>query len=144
MPRNNNKFNQWTLTLLRVVLGIIFTYHGYGKLFVKGALPATAQFFAAIGIPLANYAAVLVAFVEFFGGLFLLLGFLTRWTTLILIFEMLVAFFKVHFKQGFLIMPPAYGYEFVLLIMVALVVVLVNGPGSLSVGKRFFKNKWLQ
>ena len=142
MP-NNNKFNQWTLTLLRVVLGVIFTYHGYGKLFVKDALPGTAQFFAAIGIPLANYAAVLIAFLEFFGGLLLIVGLLTRWVSLLLIIEMLVALFKVHLKQGFLITPQAYGYEFILLILTALVVVLVNGPGSLSVGKKFFKNKHL-
>src|SRR3989344_8833798 len=110
-----NSINQWTLTILRVVLGVIFAYHGYVKLFVKGALPGTAQFFAAIGIPLANYAAVLVAFVEFFGGLLLLAGLLTRWVSVLLIIEMLVAFFKVHFKQGLLITPQAYGYEFILL-----------------------------
>lgn len=141
---NNNKFSEWTLTLLRVVLGIIFTYHGYAKLFVKGALPGTAQFFAAIGIPLANYAAVLVAFLEFFGGLLLILGLLTRWISVLLIIEMLVAFFKVHLKQGFMITSTAYGYEFISLILAALIAVLVNGAGALSVGKKFFKNKHLQ
>lgn len=143
MP-NNNKISQWSLTLLRVVLGVIFLYHGSAKLFVKGALPGTSQFFSAIGIPLANYAAVLVAFVEFFGGILLILGLATRWTAVVIIFEMLVAFFKVHLKQGFMITPQAYGYEFILLILTALVVVLVNGAGSLSVGKRFFKSKHWQ
>ena len=135
MAKNNT--SQWTLTLLRVVLGIIFTYHGYGKLFVKGSLPGTAQFFAAIGIPLANYAAVLVAFVEFFGGLALILGVFTRWASVLLLLEMLVALFKVHLKQGFFISPAAYGYEFILLILAVLVVILFSGPGSLSVGKGF-------
>ena len=139
---DNNKMGQWTLTLLRVVLGVIMAYHGYGKLFVKGALPVTAQFFAAIGIPLANYAAVLVAFAEFFGGLFLILGVLTRWTTIVLILEMLVALFKVHLKNGLLVSKG--GYEFVLLILAALVVLWVNGAGSLSLGKKLFKNKQLQ
>lgn len=141
MPKK--QFNQWTLALLRIVLGIIFIYHGYGKLFIKGALPSTAQFFAAVGIPLANYAAVLVAFVEFFGGLLLILGVLTRLTSLALIIEMLVALFKVHLKQGFFISPQAYGYEFILLILAVLVVLLFNGAGALSVGKKFFKNKQL-
>ena len=141
MPKNN--FNQWTLILLRVVLGVIFTYHGYFKLFMKGGLPGTAQFFAAIGIPLANYAAVLVAFLEFFGGLLLILGLLTRWISVLLIIEMLVAFFKVHLKQGLLITPQAYGYEFILLILTVLVVLLVNGAGELSLGKKFFKSKHL-
>jgi|SRR3989338_8931038 len=143
-----NSINQWTLTILRVVLGVIFAYHGYVKLFVKGALPGTAQFFSAIGIPLANYAAVLVAFVEFFGGLALILGVFTRWVSVLLILEMLVALFKVHLKQGFFITPKAYGYEFLLLILAALVVVLANGAGKLSLGKlslgKLFKSKNLQ
>ena len=138
---NNNKLSQWTLTLLRIVLGIIFTYHGYLKLFVVGGLPGTAGFFTQIGVPLANISAVVVAFVEFFGGLFLLLGLLTKWTSLVLIFEMLVAFFMVHLKNGLLVSKN--GYEFVLLILAGLVVVLANGAGALSVGKKF-KSKQLQ
>ena len=139
---SNNKFNQWSLTLLRVVLGIIFIYHGYLKLFVKGSLPGTAAFFAQVGIPLANVSAVVVAFAEFFGGLFLLLGVLTKWTSLVLLFEMLVALFKVHLKGGFLVSNG--GYEFVLLILAALFVILINGAGEFSFGKKFFKNKHLQ
>jgi len=141
MPKNNT--SQWTLTLLRVVLGVIFTYHGYGKLFVKGALPGTAQFLSAIGIPFANYAAVLIAFVEFFGGIALILGIFTRWASVLLMLEMLVALFKVHLKQGFFIAPPAYGYEFILLILAVLVAVIVNGAGKLSAGK-LFKSRHLQ
>lgn len=139
MPKNN--LSQWTLTLLRVVLGIIFAYHGYLKLFVKGALPGTAQFFAQVGIPLANVSAVVVAFAEFFGGLLLLVGLLTRWASAVLIFQMLVAFFMVHLKNGFLVSKG--GYEFVLLILAGLVVLLVNGAGKLSVGK-LFKGKILK
>ena len=137
----DNKFNQWTLTLLRVVLGVIFTYHGYLKLFVIGGLPGTAAFFAQVGIPLPNYAAVVVSFAEFFGGLFLILGVVTKWTTLVLTFQMLIAFLMVHLKNGLLVSKG--GFEFVLLILAGLVVVLVNGAGELSVGKKFFKNKQL-
>ncbi|MDP3765105.1 MAG: DoxX family protein, partial [Nanoarchaeota archaeon] len=111
----NNKISQWTLALLRVVLGIIFTYHGYLKLFIAGGLPGTAGFFAQVGIPMANYAAVVVAFAEFFGGLFLLLGMVTKWTTLVLTFQMLIAFLMVHLKNGLLVSKG--GYEFVLLIL---------------------------
>lgn len=137
----NNKISQWTLALLRVVLGIIFTYHGYLKLFIAGGLPGTAGFFAQVGIPMANYAAVVVAFAEFFGGLFLLLGMVTKWTTLVLTFQMLIAFLMVHLKNGLLVSKG--GYEFVLLILAGLVVLLANGAGELSVGKKFFKNKHL-
>lgn len=142
MAKNNT--SQWTLTLLRVVLGVTFAYHGYLKLFAPGAFKGTAAFFVSIGIPFAVYSALLVALVEFVGGMLLLIGLLARWASALLIIEMLVALFKVHLKQGFLITPQAFGYEFVLLILAALIVILVNGPGSLSVGKRFFKSKQLQ
>lgn len=141
MEKNNN-LNQWPLTLLRVVLGVIFAYHGYLKLFVPGGFVGTVGFFTALGIPLPTYSALLVAVVEFVGGLFLLLGMVTKWSSLLLIIDMLVAFFMVHLKNGFLVSKG--GYEFVLLILAALLVVLVNGAGKLSVGKKYFKNKHLQ
>ena len=74
---------------------------------------------------------------EFFGGLLLIFGLLTRWVSVLLIIEMLVAFFKVHLKQGFIISQQAYGYEFILLILAALVVVLAIGAGKLSLGSKF-------
>lgn len=140
MAKNN--LSQWSLALLRVVLGVILAYHGYLKLLVPGGLPGTAAFFAQAGIPVANVSAVVVAFAEFFGGLFLILGIVTKWTALVLTFQMLVAFFMVHLKNGLLVSKG--GYEFVLLILAGLVVVLVNGAGKLSLGKKIFKGKWLQ
>ena len=53
---------------------------------------------------------------------------------------MLVAFLKVHLKNGLLISNG--GYEFVLALLAALAVVLVNGAGALSFGKRFFKRAY--
>ena len=142
MPKNN--FNQWSLTLLRVVLGVMFTLHGYMKLFVPGGFKGTVGFFTAINIPLPLYASLLVSLSEFVGGLLLILGVLTKWTAFALLIEMLVAFFKVHMKQGFFISQQAYGYEYLLLILAVLIVLLVNGHGKLSLGKKFFKNKQLQ
>ena len=141
MPKNN--LNQWSLTLLRVVLGIIFTYHGYAKLFLPGGFKGTVGFFTAINIPMAAYSAILVSLVEFAGGLFLIFGILTKWTAFALLIEMIVALFKVHIKSGFFISQQAYGYEYLLLLLTALVVVLVNGSGKLSIGK-LLKNKYLQ
>ena len=141
MAKNN--LSQWSLTLLRVVLGFIFTYHGYLKLFATGGFVGTAGFLTALKIPFPLYSALLIAVVEFFGGIFLILGMVTKWSTILLFIEMLVAFFKVHLKNGLLISQTAYGYEFVLLILVSLVVVLANGAGKLSMGK-LFKKKYLQ
>jgi len=137
-----NGLSQWTLALLRVVLGIIFAYHGYLKLFAPGGFTGTVGFLTTLGIPLPTYSALLVAFVEFFGGLFLLLGMVTKWSSLLLIIDMLVAFFMVHLKNGLLVSKG--GYEFVLILLAGLIVVLVNGAGSFSLGKKIFKSKQLQ
>lgn len=142
MAKNNN-LSQWSLTLLRVVLGLIFLLHGYVKLFVPGAFKGTVTAFTTLGLPVPAYSALVVSVAEFVGGALLILGLLTRWTSVVLIIEMLVAFFTVHLRQGFFIMPPAYGYEFVLLILAGLVVVAASGAGKLSAGSRF-KSKHLQ
>lgn len=141
MAKNN--MAQWSLALLRVYLGILFAMHGYQKLFVPGALPGTAMFFSQVGIPLANVAAVVVAFAEFVGGILLIVGLFARLASLILLVEMVVAFLMVHMKAGFFITPMSYGYEFILLIIAVLVVLVASGPGNLSIGKMLFKNKKL-
>ena len=138
----NNRFNQWTLTILRIVLGVIFTYHGYIKLFAPGGFAGTVDFFTNIGIILPKFSALVVTVAEFFGGLLLLIGLLTRVTAFVLILEMLVAFFKVHIKQGFFISSQAYGYEYVLLILTVLLAILISGPGKLSLGKLFSGRNW--
>lgn len=138
-----NEWSDWSLALLRVVLGIIFLYHGYFKLFVPGGFTGTIGFFGAIGIPAPVFSALVVSVVEFVGGALLIFGLFTRWTSVVLFIEMLVAFFKVHWQQGFFIMPPAYGYEFALLILASLVVVAASGAGKWAVGSGF-KNRHLQ
>lgn len=132
-----SKLDKWALTALRVVLGVIFLYHGYAKLFVTGGFKGTVGFFAAVGIPLPAYSALLVSVVEFVGGILLLIGLLTKWTSAVLILEMLVALFSVHLENGFLVAKG--GYEYVLLILAGLAVVMVTGTGKLSAAKWFRK-----
>ncbi len=137
-----NGLTQWTLGLLRVALGIIFAYHGYLKLFAPGGFTGTVGFLTSLGILLPRYSALLVAVVEFLGGIFLLLGMVTKWSSLLLIIDMLVAFFMVHLKNGLLVSKG--GHEFVIGLLAGLVVVRVNGAGSFSLGKKLFKGKNLQ
>ena len=123
------RYKDYAVLSLRVVLGIIFIYHGYQKLF--GGLAGTGQFFASLGIPLASFFAVIVALVEFFGGIALLIGFLTRWASVLLGISMLVAFFLVHLKNGFLVSNG--GVEFVLALIAGLATLKILGAQKLSV-----------
>ena len=136
---NIYKFRQWSLTLLRLALGLIFTYHGYLKLFAPGGFSGTIGFFAAIGIPIPAFSAFLVSVVEFAGGLFLIAGFFSKWASVALIINMLVAIFKVHIKNGFLIANG--GIEFALALLISLLVILMNGPGSLSLERAIFEQE---
>ena len=132
------KINQWSLTLLRIILGIIYIYHGYLKLFVAGGFAGTIGLFTKIGIPLPGVFALIVAVLEFGGGILLLIGLLTRWISLGIVIEMMVAIFKLHIQNGFL--AGKNGYEFPMLAIAALIIIIVNGPGTLSIGK-LMKNK---
>tara|TARA_Y100000310_G_C20587580_1_gene766268 strand:+ start:882 stop:1244 length:363 start_codon:yes stop_codon:yes gene_type:complete len=113
------KVDRWSLFFLRVVIGLIFIIHGYTKLF--GGLEQTSSFLAQLGIPLASLFAVLIAILELFGGIFLIIGLFKRWTAALLTLEMLVAFLLVHLKNGFLISNG--GYEFIILIIASLLVI---------------------
>ena len=131
-----SKLNEWSLTALRLVLGLVFIYHGYMKLFVHNGFPATVEFFRMVGIPAAGHAALLVGVVEFFGGLFMVLGLLTRYVSMLQMVVMLTAFFMVHLSQGF------NGYKFVLVVMAGLLVIMTSGPGKLALGKLLKKKSW--
>jgi len=126
----------WGLTVLRVVVGIVFLMHGGQKLFVYG-FHGVAGLFASLGIPLPAIAAVVVTLVEFVGGLFLILGVVTRLAAALLAFNMLVAIFVVHLKNGFF--DQGHGIEFPLTLFAANICLLLAGAGAASVGSFFAK-----
>jgi putative oxidoreductase len=81
------------LLLLRVVFGYALLRTGWGKL---NNLDGVTQFFASLGIPAPGLNAVVVASLEFGGGILLLLGLLTRTAAGVLIPVMLVALATAH------------------------------------------------
>lgn len=83
-----NKYNGLASLLLRIGVGIIFITAGWGKLTgIEGA----QGFFGNIGIPLPGLMAWVVAIIEFFGGLMVLLGAYIRVPAILLSIIMLVA-----------------------------------------------------
>ncbi|QJR80152.1 DoxX family protein [Alteromonas pelagimontana] len=118
---------------LRIPIGITFIAHGAQKLF--GAfggygLEGTGQWMASIGLEPGYLMALMAGSAEFFGGLFILLGLLTRPAALVLALAMLVAIFTVHITNGFFM--TGNGIEFGLALLAASVSLVVSGSGKLA------------
>lgn len=119
---------------LRIPIGIVFMAHGAQKLFgwFGGyGLEGTGQWMASIGLGPGMLMAFLAGSGEFFGGLAILLGILTRPAAAVLSITMLVAIFAVHFEHG-LFMSNG-GYEFALALLAASVSLMMSGAGKLSI-----------
>jgi putative oxidoreductase len=132
----NSNRQAWGLALIRAVVGLIFLMHGGQKLFVTG-IGNVANFLGSLGIPLPGVAAPILTFVEFFGGLTLLLGLLTRWVALVLAIDMLVAILKVHLAGGFFL-PK--GSEFALTLLVVCIGLFLAGGGA-PAADNYFRRK---
>jgi putative oxidoreductase len=89
-PERTSRYFSWLAPLAaRIVTGWVFVLSGWGKLH---NLPLVIENFRdSWGIPFPDVLAPFVAGVEFFGGLFLLFGFLTRISAGALAVVMLVA-----------------------------------------------------
>ncbi|NUR54158.1 MAG: DoxX family protein [Acidobacteria bacterium] len=116
------------LTSVRTVVGTIFVAHGAQKLFVFG-LAGVAGAFGHMGIPAPELTGPLVAFVELFGGLALIVGLLTRLAAGGLAVTMLGAILFVHVSAG-LFLPN--GAEFALALLGVLAFLAVTGAGAYS------------
>src|SRR6185295_5127979 len=93
--------NDYTLTVMRLVLGILFFAHGAQKVlgwFGGPGYNATIGMFQQMGIP--HVFAVLAVAAEFLGGLGLIVGCLGRVAAFGIICNMVVAIFAVHASQG--------------------------------------------
>ncbi len=88
-PRRVAGHIAWLAPLFaRITVGWVFLWSGWGKL---QNLPLVTENFIGWGIPAPHLLAPFVSGVEFFGGLFLLLGLLTRISAAALAVTMIVA-----------------------------------------------------
>jgi putative oxidoreductase len=114
------------------MLGVAFMDHGAQKLFGAfggSGLDAFAKSLASAHVPAPMASAVASSATEFFGGLAIAVGALTRLALLPLIFNMIVAV-HVTSGKGFSVMQG--GVEYPLLCLVLFVALFLTGPGRWS------------
>jgi putative oxidoreductase len=137
----NPKLVDAGLLLARIMLAVVFVFHGSQKLFAAFGGPGIqgfAGFLGQLGVPLPTVSAYLAGGAEFFGGLLLLAGAFTRLATVPMIFTMLVASFAVH-GNAFSIQQG--GMEYALTLAVFLLVLCLTGAGRVSVDNAILSRK---
>ena len=126
-------------TVLRLALGIMILPHGAQKMlgwFGGGGFGGTIDFFSStFGVP--ALLTVLVIFAEFFGGLGLLVGFLSRLAAAGVSLVLLGAVFMVHLGNGFFMNwmgnQAGEGFEFHILALAIAAAVMARGSGAFSI-----------
>jgi putative oxidoreductase len=127
--------------VLRFVLGVVFFAHGAQKMlgwFGGYGFSKTMAFFTGPAhIP--PVLAFLAIAAEFFGGLGLIFGFLTRIAAFGISVNMLVAIATVHSASGFFMnwtgTQKGEGFEYHLLVLAMTVFLMIRGGGAFSLDR---------
>lgn len=141
-----SRLASYASVVARLMLGIGFLYHGLPKL-SSGGHQGLGGLLRDIGIPLPGVMSWVVSIVEVGGAIAMLAGAYVGLAGLLLLIEMLVALFKVHFANGFNFIHitgagpsgPTFGmpgYEVNLLYIALILVVMLGGAGPWSVDER--------
>jgi putative oxidoreductase len=118
--------------LTRFVAGAFLIPHGAWKLFgITGSREEMIAYFSSINIEPAALMVTLVGLVEFFGGILVAVGFLTRPAALAATLTTAVAALYAHLPYGFYVEPG--GIEFSALWAIVLLMVAIRGAGPISV-----------
>ena len=126
-PDSLERFAPYAVAVLRIVTALIFIEHGTQKLFGFPASPGFEQ-------PPAFSLLWIGAVMELFGGLLILVGFLTRPVAFLLSGEMAVAYWMFHAPQN--PFPVLNGGDAAILYCFIFLLLVFTGPGAWSFDKR--------
>ncbi|MDP8991123.1 MAG: DoxX family protein, partial [Acidobacteriota bacterium] len=137
--------NDWTLTILRLAVGIMILPHGLQKTlgwfdgpgfsaqmagFERGHIPAAFAFLAIMA--------------EFLGGIGLIVGALTRIAAFGVAVNMVVGVYMLHWPNGFFMnwtgRQKGEGFEFHILVVAMPQVLMARGGGAASVDRAIAKS----
>jgi len=88
-----NHAQPFGMLVMRLALGAIMTANGYHKIFPHGALYNFTHYVGTLGLP--SWLGYVAVFTEFFGGILLILGLLTRIAAFLIAIEMAVVIEKI-------------------------------------------------
>jgi len=138
MIRWLNRLQPWGLCLLRVVLGVTMTCHGFEKIIPTGGLHRNhllagfeqfESYIATFHLP--RWLGAVSILTEFLGGLCLVAGCLTRLAAFFVTINMLVALVLVGIHQDFGI------YSYISELAAIAFLLILTGSGALSLDRRF-------
>jgi len=109
---------------IRASIGVIFIVHS-----LKKFDPSWQEWLISIGIP--PEMQLPIALAEFIGGIFLVVGVLTRITGTVFAVILLGAIFHIRWENGFFISQG--GWEWDLMMLAAVLVIIAAGPGRISI-----------
>jgi len=122
MTNSAERIHALTLNAFRIVFGLMFMQHGAQKMFgifTDGDPVALTSLIGVAGV------------LEFWGGLLIVVGLLTRPVAAVLAGEMAIAYFRQHFPGGWA--PIMNGGELAVLYCFAFACIAAHGGGRFSV-----------
>jgi len=133
----------WTQTIVRLILGVVFFAHGAQKLLGwyggPGLKPTISMMHEHLGLPVPI--ALLTVAAEFLCGLGLIFGLLGRVAAAGIAFIMFAAIFMVHARNGLFLNwfgdRKGHGYEYHLLAIALAAVIVARGSGAASLDRLF-------
>ena len=127
------------LLFVRLYWGYQLMESGWGKLH---HLDKVTEFFTSLNLPMPAQTAVAISCLEFFGGIFLAIGLLSRLTSLALTINLLVAYLTADREALSSIFsdPDKFYAATPYTFLVASLIVLLFGPGKFAVDTLI--NRW--
>lgn len=111
----------WVLLFSRLVVGVVMVFYGWPKI---TSLHSNAEDFTKMGFSPGMFWGTIVAFVEFFGGIAMLLGFYAEIAALAFGFEMLLGFsWKISKGRKF----SDFSYDLLLLTLTLMLLTFGTG-----------------
>lgn len=116
-----SKYEIQIYTILRIVAGFLFLWHGSQKLF---DIPH-------LGHAMPSYIVYIAGPIEFFGGLLVLTGFKTRWAAFLCSGEMAYAYWAVHAPHALL--PILNSGELAMIYCFLFLYISARGSGTFGI-----------